>query len=698
MPSQLPSTPWTGSTRFADESLLLEARPIFGDVTLGDLDQSMDWDDVTNTSTPRARPCTPKRVTPRRVDPSPANESLDLGDYLPEDEGSHPDGPGPTLPATTAGPSCPPPRLIAELTTSSERKRDRSDSPLDDGTGAKKRKPPSTLQVTSPGVQPPPALLPAPTAAASTPEPRLNVTDNSHTSSSAFASGSRAPSPPALHQPFSSDMTTASTRLKRAIQFVARDEAISQTIESETEQRDSACLTPNTKSDVQPAISTNSESLRMQPGPDLEVQTDANTASVPTHPWRSVSTLQTEAINWTAQPPTNTPAQKGLGHSPASTRVASPTPSHSSTASSSLRLRLVTPPSDTPTIQHPSHTGAARVSPANSTRRESMSEKVVGFFSSLLRASVSSGSLAQDADAAPRGSSPVDGSPGKTTASLEVEHPAVEEEETSVTDQARQRPASGRNGASGTTGARSTRLPPGFIGLTRPVAFSRPLHIREEKRPVATGSGSRSTQPVRPIDPTAQARPRLPTVTRQPLQPTRSQNVASSAAVASRAGNAAIDKSVRRPATGTAFTKAALARLPSPGKGATPSARPTKVREIERASNLADRKSVFERLAAASSARAATNSKPSSGPSAGGLKRTVPIVGHTPGKASSVRAAQRAKFDEARREKMGERERAVEEVRRKKEAEEQERYLQSRKETVIWAKPVPGIYHRPEGA
>lgn len=80
------------------------------------------------------------------------------------------------------------------------------------------------------------------------------------------------------------------------------------------------------------------------------------------------------------------------------------------------------------------------------------------------------------------------------------------------------------------------------------------------------------------------------------------------------------------------------------------------------------------------------------------MAKTVPVSGHTPGKASRARMEQRAAFDRAVKEKIDEKERVRAEEERKKADEEERRYRESRKETVVWAKPVPeALYGKKKG-
>ena len=130
-----------------------------------------------------------------------------------------------------------------------------------------------------------------------------------------------------------------------------------------------------------------------------------------------------------------------------------------------------------------------------------------------------------------------------------------------------------------------------------------------------------------------------------------------------------------RPATTSSFTSAALARLPKSGQGSS-TFQPTFVRPSERAKDISSTRAVFE-----------SNKQTALLP-----KRTVPLHGRTPGKASRERAKKREEFDQSVRANIEEKERIEREERRRLEFEEEEEYRKKRKETVIWAKGVPGMY------
>lgn len=91
----------------------------------------------------------------------------------------------------------------------------------------------------------------------------------------------------------------------------------------------------------------------------------------------------------------------------------------------------------------------------------------------------------------------------------------------------------------------------------------------------------------------------------------------------------------QRPATKSAFAAAALAKLPPPGRGSTPAARPVVLKPAERASNINARRSVFDKPGMR------PPPAPAPAPAPQVMKRTVPLSGRTPGKASRLRAEQR---------------------------------------------------------
>lgn len=232
--------------------------------------------------------------------------------------------------------------------------------------------------------------------------------------------------------------------------------------------------------------------------------------------------------------------------------------------------------------------------------------------------------------------------------------------------------------------------------LTKPVPFSRPLHVRAPSR-----------RDVEAKEQPAKQRPHISKTTtvstckaaiRAPLQSSRSQPNTKSVHKAGPLSPKSKSNPLHlRLATRSAFASAALAKLPPPGKGHKVAIEPIKVRDVEKGHDIAAIRDVFERLSSTSSS--SFNKPPTAGSCtkshanrAGFLQRTVPLRGHTPGKSSALRAQQRAVFDQAVKEKMEEKERKETEERRRREMEEEMEYRQRRKETVIRANPVPEMY------
>jgi hypothetical protein len=74
------------------------------------------------------------------------------------------------------------------------------------------------------------------------------------------------------------------------------------------------------------------------------------------------------------------------------------------------------------------------------------------------------------------------------------------------------------------------------------------------------------------------------------------------------------------------------------------------------------------------------------------MKRTIPLVGQTPGKASKARAQARQRFDQDVQQRVEGREQLHVGVERRKRDEREREYAARRKETVIRTKPVPEMY------
>ncbi|WVQ84696.1 hypothetical protein IAT38_006852 [Cryptococcus sp. DSM 104549] len=309
-------------------------------------------------------------------------------------------------------------------------------------------------------------------------------------------------------------------------------------------------------------------------------------------------------------------------------------------------------------------TQATNMNESRGSRRTSMGEKVVNFFSGLIRPPTPSGSSEKG---------------------CEKEMSGAKDAERVEGGEEKERRGSGKDANEGGVGGVRAVKGGATRTLTKPIPFSRPLHLPK-------GSAKTSRPATSTKAPTANP-------TRAPLQPTRTQPNALSLTKPvppkfSTSDNKPRPKPYSRPATTSAFATAALARLPPPGRGASAAAQPVTVKDGERARDLRARRDVFERLAASSSSASGPSHAPApkAHSAAAGLHRTVPLRGHTPGKSSALRAQQRAQFDEAVRAKAKEKEEREAEERRKKEEEEERAYKESRKGTVIWAKPVPEMY------
>lgn len=247
---------------------------------------------------------------------------------------------------------------------------------------------------------------------------------------------------------------------------------------------------------------------------------------------------------------------------------------------------------------------------------------------------------------------------------------------------------------------------------------------RNVRRKVPAASAL-STRPLRSLpqkEKSTSSRPirSLPS-TRSSSAATRSAGAARSVSATSAASAASSSSSTSRgPRTGstvTAFTAAALARLPKPGETKA-KASPVKIRDLERARDLAVRKAVFERFhpdadvslsnmsfgspapappagAPLGESSAANASRPKPATLNGKAKNlTIPMSGKTPGKASKLRAASRAKFDAKVARKAALKAKEEEERERIRRQVEEEMDRQRRKATVIRARPLPEMYRR----
>ncbi|OCF61166.1 hypothetical protein L486_00811 [Kwoniella mangroviensis CBS 10435] len=352
-----------------------------------------------------------------------------------------------------------------------------------------------------------------------------------------------------------------------------------------------------------------------------------------------------------------------------------------------------------------SHTHTSEIQNSSSgSRRSSMSEKVVGFLSNLLTRSISS-SLPRDELSSSISEKQVEGEEDDATVPLRYD---IDQDEdiAVVFDNEYQEGQEARehclelnpekrlplNKAEISTNRVSAKHFYSIVPLTTPILCSRPLHIRPE-----TNARAQSISMIHPKF--------------KPLQPSRSANtnISSSSSNSSKASTSIDEQpsvitstgarsTINRPITKSVFTSEALAKLPPPGKGHSTSlsTQPVIVKSTERVRDLKERKSVFERSSEPNPNPNSINKKQRAHPrpSRAGMNLTVPIRGHTPGKASDIRSKQRAKLDAIVHEKIKEKEKQQEELKKRKEQEEEEVYLRKRKETVIWAKPVPDMYKR----
>ncbi|WVQ72655.1 hypothetical protein IAR50_002214 [Cryptococcus sp. DSM 104548] len=230
------------------------------------------------------------------------------------------------------------------------------------------------------------------------------------------------------------------------------------------------------------------------------------------------------------------------------------------------------------------------------------------------------------------------------------------------------------------------------IGLTKPVPFSRPLGERPHRAQAQTSSPKPHVDPKKPFaqDKASSRAPLRPATTAASTNVRPGPPKLASKATKPTASSEG-KRDLRKPPIPSSFAStAALARRTKPTDGHASVAEPIRVREKD----TENARGVFERLASSSVGTTRTSRAPPApkAPKNISLQPTVPLRGHTPGKSSALRAQQRAVFDQAVKEKIEEQERIAAEEKRRREAEEEEAYKRQRKETVIWAKPVPELY------
>lgn len=243
---------------------------------------------------------------------------------------------------------------------------------------------------------------------------------------------------------------------------------------------------------------------------------------------------------------------------------------------------------------------------------------------------------------------------------------------------------------------------------------------RNVRRKVPAASAL-ATRPLRslPSGPIRSAPKEATSSSSRPIRSLPSTRSASGArpvsATSAASSSSSMSRGSRTGSTVTAFTAAALARLPKPGE-AKAKASPVKIRDLERARDMAVRKAVFERFhpdadvslsnmsfgspapapsSGAPLGESSTTNAPRAKPAAPNGKAknlTIPMSGKTPGKASKMRAASRAKFDAKVARKAALKAKEDEERERIRRQVEEEMDRERRRATVIRARPLPEMY------
>ncbi|WWC91641.1 uncharacterized protein L201_006587 [Kwoniella dendrophila CBS 6074] len=698
MALQPPQTPWVGLPKFQDESLLLNAQPIF-DVSLG------DESDVGSFDTP-----VPTRIRSNsNIDKQnlELDLSLDLGDYLPEEENqTQPEVSNITQPispiVTENNPAQDEVVEIGQQTkqpAGQTHKRQGSHSLIPIAGPSKRTKPP--VQNKNDDLYSRRLSDSIRRSSSSNLQDLYAMQTKSSVSHNAQASSSKLP------QPTRSTIIpkeTASSRLKAGLHNDVN--------RGKKDKREIEDLDVNGHIQKQ---TTSKIICEDQPSSALSRYLTKSKVNIPTH--QSLSdTAQNPQLSETHSENSNLTVKDNI-HNQENERLV--LPRHKSPFSASSVM------SETSSI----NTQVSKISNINdeneksTSRRSSMSEKVVGFLSNLLNRSISSNSLKQDAiEQEEEGSNLVvqrDQDNTVTMDSEEHENHIQDEDEVDTSSQNRysfpteqsiqKLPLNSTSRINNETVIRKSHGPI-VVPLTKPIPFSRPLHLRTEPK-------NTKSQTVQHVNSGAFNHAR-----RLPLQPSKSINkptkAQSSTLCPSNTKSSTIststDKNVSRPIVKvktSAFVSAAIAKLPPPGKGhlTSTSNQPITVQSNERVNNLKDRKSVFERLSESSSTTSTSNNLVNSGLNENGntdiIKQnnqnkknnqnlTIPIRGHTPGKASNLRLQQRAKFDAIVQEKIKEKEELQRKEQERKEKQEEEEYQRRRKQTVIWAKPVPEMYYK----
>ncbi|TYJ58808.1 hypothetical protein B9479_000240 [Cryptococcus floricola] len=621
MANQPPPTPWIPNPRFADESLLLEAQPIF-DTSLGDesvwgggatvICNSASDQDITSNFSLKAGGET-----------SGANMTFDLGDYLPEEvvagraEMSRTQAipPSPTQ-LDMRAPQQDTSTFISKDSTSGKQKRERENIDSLSVVGPSKRAKPHPKENDDLFSEKLPELIHPKKAESSKPAAQLSA-------------------------------NTASARLKTQLKRKASDTGkerivtpIAETESSSSKQSGSALsrylarstvLAPKTSAHVEPKTSSRDVSPAL-PHPIL------------------------------AQRPIDAPTRLST---PPSVPAADPSPALVSEATQPS-------PASGPTNSRPS----VFISPPALQSRPDGETSMTKAVEKSARGS--------------RGPSSDQG-PSPRAADEKTE---MEDVECSVNDEVAKESLAEVQHEQITAKpiAESTRAPlTGPMrrkpaGLTKPIPFSRPLG----ERPQRTKSQTLSTKP--PVDSKKAGVPAKP-LSRAPLRSTTALVNARpahprAASKPKKPTSPEGKRDLRKPPIPSSFAaSSALARSLKSGSGQKSTAEHVKVK----AKDTENARGVFDRLASTTTHTSRAPPAPKA-PRHSSLQPTVPLRGHTPGKSSALRAQQRAVFDKAVREKIEEQERVAAEERKRREEEEEETYQRQRKETVIWAKPVPGLY------
>ncbi|OXC70714.1 hypothetical protein AYX13_00695 [Cryptococcus neoformans] len=675
MPTQPPPTPWLPNTRFADQSLLLEAQPIF-DASFDD--ESM-WGGETmlmnNGNKMQENKDLEASADGDVEDEAMMDMTLDLGDYLPDEvdqkEVQQKDK------AVSQGSNRK--RGVSEISTSAlSTSTTISDSSTSSATATsrlahKREGSPTLLGVAGPSKRPR--------------RPREKNDDLfSRRLSDSNRRNSLTPIPQVsiITTPASVVETQEEIRLKSN---KTPSSSVSSTSSSSQPYCQSATL-PNAASarlkarlhadDSKSKPSNNSTSHRArQPDTFCQAQTVTEKGS-------ALSRYLAKSAVLAAKDSHAVPAEKGNRKVPNPCAFESSYTQQSSAASpNTASLQTITPAphsygkdETTPNIPH-NDTLEKRES-----RRSSMGEKVVNFISGLIRPATPA-----TVEIDPKGQKEEEQAKEKLLFDPPKAAPTIHEKERveATLSQSEYRVRQKESGGVSEVGA-----------LTKPVPFSRPLHVRAPPRRDVEAKEQRAKQRPHAATATVVATSKVPS--RGPLQPSRAQpNIKPINKAGPSSPKSKNNPLHLHPATTSAFASAALAKLPPPGRGHKVAAEPIKVRDVEKVHDIAAIRGVFERLSSTSSS--SLNKPPITGSCtkshanrAGALQRTVPLRGHTPGKSSALRAQQRAVFDQAVKEKMEEKERKEAEERQRKEMEEEMEYRQRRKETVIRANPVPEMY------